>query len=350
MEIVLLIIIVVIVYNAVIKRKKNVESNVQRSSTGMRTGKVSVPTPGYNNCPADALINSPYYAQYKATFDYIWYNGQQPKYKIDWLLKSLDMGRELEAGGVYVVESIKKDLPYFCETEVELDRLFESDGPAMKGSVKGILDLGYFYHEVNKDYFLQEKRDYWKHRLIEMAQCGNLEAQAALCANRGLFEEEEVNAFKEKYETEIMRLANEGNPYAQLGVGLFLTKYKSREFFSWMEKAAIQGLSDAYYYMGKGYESFIYSDEDFNMREKPLEGDELKAINAKTSECYIKGANTKNGIMAERCQLICASNYEDGSNGFPKNVPLARSWYKMAAENGNEYAASMVDVIDKYLR
>ena len=58
---------------------------------------------------------------YGEYFDLLQYlrKTHQPEYKIDWLLKSLKMGRKLDNGGEYVYESMKENLPYFCETAGE---------------------------------------------------------------------------------------------------------------------------------------------------------------------------------------------------------------------------------------
>lgn len=296
----------------------------------------------------DDLCNSPYYKKYQTTFDYIRYNGKQPKYKIDWLLKSLDMGRELEYNGVFVVQSIEKDYPYFCETEYEFYSLAKADSPALKGSIKGILDLGYLYLETNKQYFLQEKKDYWRNQLVEMARGGNLEAQAGLCKGFPLFTKEEVEEYKEKYQDELVRLAKNGNPYAQLGVGQFIAEYRSKESFDWLQKAGEQGLSDAYYHLAAVYNNMIHIDDDFQIRNTPLSEKEEKDINEKIAECYIKGAKHDNGILAVECQYTIASYYETGYAGFPKDLALAKYWYERALKNGKEYAASCIEAIEKY--
>lgn len=322
---------------------ETIQSGKNNEQTHVRNNSVTV-----SNNPTDTLSNSPYYSRYKTTFDYIRYYGNQQKYKIDWLLKSLDLGHELEYDGVFVVQSIEKNYPYFCETEYEFETLSKEDSSVLKGSVEGILGLGYLYLETNKKIFLQEKKDYWRNQLLEMARGGNLEAQAGLCKAVPLFTKEEVEKNKEKYEAELLRLAESGNPYAQLGVGQFIAKFRSKESFDWLEKAGEQGLSDAYYHLAKAYENSIYIDDDLEVRDIPLEKSELQKINAKVAECYIKGAKLENGIWAAECQYMVASYYHHGDNGFKKDLAHAKYWYELALKNGKEYARVCIEEIDKW--
>lgn len=345
MEIVMLILIMVIcvvVYKMIAKRQKKTTKQLE-AAVGENIDDSHI-----TRSMEYILVNSPHYNKYKSLFDWIIYK-KEPKYKVEWLLKSLNLGRELECNGAFVMQSVEKGLPYFCETEREFDEFFKSEKPVMKGSIHGMLEMGFFYHEVNKDIFLQEKRAYWKNCLIEMAQSGNLGAQAALCSGKGgLFEREEIEKYKGKYEENLFRLAEDGDPYAQLGLGQYIEKYKSKESFNWLRKAGEQGLSDAWYYMAKSYESLIYADENFVMREKPLEGEALAELEDKIVECYLKGAVANNGILAAECQCRIASCYEDGHLGLTKDIAKSIYWYERAFENGSEYAGSMVEVLSNY--
>lgn len=296
----------------------------------------------------DDLIESPYYNKYKLTFDFIRHFGKEPKYRVDWLLKSLDMGHELECNGAYVTDSVRKNFPYFCETKYEFEALSKNYS-ALKGSVRGILNLGFIYIETNKqNNFLQEKKDYWRNRLLEMASEGNLEAQAGLCRALPLFTNEEVERYKEKYEGQLLRLAENGNPYAQLAVGQFIAKYRSEESFEWLKKAGEQGLSDAYFYLASAYNSILCLNNDLTIRQEELSERELQNINKKIAECYIKGAELDNGVMVAECQYYIASYYRYGSNGFEKNLSLAKYWYKKALKNGSEDAANAIKEMEKW--
>lgn len=308
------------------------------------------PTPGINRCPADALINSPYYAKYKTAFDLIWYDRKQPKYKIDWLLQSLNMGHEIETEGYYILESIKAGLPYFCETEREFDAFFNSEKPVTLDSVDGMMDMCFFYHEANSEYSHPAKRQYWQQRLRKMALSGNLEAQGALCSNMAKhnFSESEVAEFKEKYEAELFRRAKSGDAYAQLAVGEFLSPYRSQERIDWLIKAANQGLSDAWFRLSKAYGAMISLDENGNIRKVPLPEEERLRLAKKIAECYYKGAQANNGVMAARCQYMVGSYYEDGDSIFPKDIEKAKYWYRKALENGETRAKSSLDYLNEH--
>lgn len=295
------------------------------------------PTPGVNKIPADALINSPYYQKYKQVFDLIWYDGKQPKYKIDWLLESLDMGRELESQGNYLLDSMNANLPYFCETELEYLLFFDEGKPILIGFVDGIMDMisRYTYTDIHPS-----KQKYWKQTLLEMAIAGNLEAQGALCKippDDKAFSDQERSDFKAKYEVALQKLAEEGNPYAQLAVGKYLAPYASEETIDWFTKAANQGLGDAWYYLGNAYGRTINVDRAGKFRETPLQGEEEKKWSNLRDECWFRAANSDNGIMVGYCQWWTGTNYEDGDSIFPKDLEKAKFWYQKASENGSKH-------------
>ena len=348
----IIIILVVVFYCLVIKPRKNNASTTsyQNYTAVQQSQTVNQPTPGINRCPADALINSPYYSKYKTLFDLIWYDGKQPKYKIDWLLQSLGMGRELENLGTYVLDSIKNGLPYFCETEYEFDKFFDSDKPVALGSIDGIMDICFFYHEVNRDHSHPAKRQYWQQRLRELALSGNLEAQGALCSNfaKIVFSENEVVEFKEKYESVLRSLAESGDAYAQLAVGEFLLPYRSQERLKCLIKAANQGLSNAWFQLSKAYGAIISLDDNGDIRKVPLPEEEKNSLEGKIAESYYKGAEANNGVMAARCQYMVGVYYEDGDSIFPKDIEKAKYWYQKSLENGETRAKYRVDAIDEH--
>lgn len=272
MEILILLLIILAVYKWVIKPQKDKESIIS-TVDHTSNGTASVPIHENDNCPADALINSPYYEKYKEKFDYIWRCEKYAKNKIDWLLQSLNSGKELEDGGIYVTLSVGDRFPYYCETEEEYTMLVDSTESALKGSVRGILNLGYTYNVGNPKCYHPAKREYWKSILVDMAQSGNYEAQAALCTGKQLFSEEEMASYKLIYENKILELAENGEPNAQLAVGQFISLYASDESRSWLEKAANQDLSDACYWLAKSYKSYILFDENIRFRSESLENE-----------------------------------------------------------------------------
>ena len=333
-----ILVVALVIGYFVTRAKRRREAEAYNSDTAFvpNTQAIDVPTPGVNRCPADALINSPYYAEYKTTFDLIWYNGEQPQYKIDWLLYSLNLGRKLENNGTYVVDSMEKNLPYFCETEYEYDRFFDRLKPVLLGSIDGIMDLGLHYGAHNPNYSHPAKREYWRQQLCDAALSGDLEVQGALCgqASRFLFSEDEIAAFKEKYEADLRYLAESGNAYAQLAVGKYLSSRHSQESFDWLFKAANQGLSDAWYEIGEYYfckcQDWYYENHGISTG-KPSE-EEKARYREKAAESVYKGAVADNGVMAARCQEEVAGFYEDGEYNFPKDMEKAKYWYQKASE------------------
>jgi len=299
-------------------------------------------TPAGEGCdPADALLDSPYYDRYESLFNYIWaiYHGRgEPQYKFAWLLQSLDMGRELEADGFYVRESVEKDLPYFCETEHEFEMFFKGETPVLRGSVKGILEMISFYLYTEKH---PSKLEYWQQRLLELAQNGGLEAQAALCTNsvRHAFSEQELVAFKETYETNLMQLAEAGNRDAQLAVGEFLMQKPSQKV-AWLTKAAQQGSSDAWFQLGSTYESMINIDDDGQFKPNRLSDDEVHQLMVKKAECFLNAANANNGIMAAWCQYKVGDYYAEGEF-LPKDLQKAAYWLRQAIEHGEDAQSSL---------
>lgn len=353
MGVIIIIIIAVIIF-FVIKSRKNKNNTSteyqQRTASTNQSNTIYHPTPGVNRCPADALINSPYYSQYKTAFDLIWYDGKQPKYKIDWLLQSLDMGRELENNGTYVVDSMEKDLPYFCETEYEYDRFFDSDRPVTLGSIDGMMGLCNLYFADGLASH-PSKLQYWQQRVRELALSGNLEAQGALCSNSALsggFSENDVEAFKEKYESTLHSLAESGNAYAQFAVGKYFSPYNSQERKEWLTKAANQGLSDAWFELTSVWRATRYVNDENGFHEASLSEEELRRLYDKIAECYYRGAEANNGVMAARCQDMLGTYYQDGDSIFPKNIEKAKYWYQKALENGETSAKYSLDFLNNH--
>lgn len=300
---------------------------------------------GKGDNPADVLFDSPHYDRYEPLFNYIWsacHGRDGSQYKIDLLLQSLDMGRVLEIDGFYVQQSIEKDLPYFCETEREFEMFYKSQTPVLRGSIKGILDMISFYLYTEKNL---SKQEYWQRRLLELAQNGGLEAQAALCSNflRNVFSEQELAAFKEMYEPNLMRLAEEGNGEAQLAVGEFLMREPPQKIV-WLSKAAEQGLSDAWYQLGITYESMINTDDAGQFRLDRLSDDEVHQLMVKKAECFLNGANANNGIMAAWCQYKVGDYYAEGDL-LPKDFQKAAYWLRQAIENGEDAKESLEYVL-----
>ncbi|MCH5354025.1 MAG: sel1 repeat family protein [Acutalibacter sp.] len=351
---VILVIIFAIIwfYRSKSKSKQNDSiptPNESTTSVQQQSQRIDGPTPGVNRCAADALINSPYYAQYKGLFDYIWYDGKQPKYKVDWLLQSLDMGHEIESGGYYIMESMKQNLPYFCETEDEYDYFFSYLQPI--DSVEGMEHMCVFYSSFQPSGH-PAKQEYWKQRLCELAITGNLRAQAALCSDAtGIqvsFSDDERKKHKEKYRETLFSLAESGNAEGQLAVGEYLSPERSQEKIEWLTKAANQGLSDAWYQLHSFYLGKMLFDDNGGVRQAPLSEEEKQDLEGKMAEYVYKGAEANNGAMAGWCQHEVGNYYAEGNSVFAKDLEKAKYWYQRALENGVEDAEREIRNINEH--
>lgn len=344
--IVITVIVVILLIVRAKKRLDAISAETFSEDTNMQVDKISDELPIEEDAESvDALFDSPHYNRYKSLFNYVGANchgRDEPGYKFEWLLQSLDMGRELEADGFYVRESIIKDLPYFCETEHEFDMFFKSQAPVLRGSVKGMLDMISFYLYSEKH---PSKLEYWKQQLSGLAQDGNFEAQAALCSHDvgHMFQEQELESFKKMYEPNLMRLAEAGNPEAQLAVGEFLTQ-KLPPKIAWLLKAAQQGLGDAWCQLGLTYESMIDTDDDGQSRQIQLSNGKIHQLMIKKAECLLNGANTNNGIMAAWCQYMVGGYYAEGEL-LPKDLQKAAYWFRQAIENGENAQESLDSVL-----
>jgi len=323
-------------------KKRN--KNASELSPVQTTAPSSNPAPAQSNS-ANALLQSPYYNQYKSAFDQILWNGNQPKYKIDWLLQSLDMGHSLEIDGFYILESMKKGLPYFCETEEEFDKFFVDQKSVLRGSVDGMLDLGFYYSCTQPH---SEKMKYWQQRLRKMADQGNHLVQGALCGNmaRQVFSETEADMFRAQYQADLVRLADAGNPEAQLAAGKYLSPYQSPEALEWIRKAAEQGLTDAWYELGQAYEHSINFDEHNQFRGGSLSQETVEDLMKKAVACYCKGAQANNGVMAAWCQYRVGGCYVEGTSGLERDLEKAKYWYQAALKNGEESASGQLEYIE----
>lgn len=190
-------------------------------------------------------------------------------YKVDWLLETLDSGVDLGWDWIYVIESIKEDLPYYCESEAEYKDVRNSrhDNPVLQGDIHSIISLARSYLtgvDLGDDYKIykhKSKYNYWMSKVKEWAEGGNPYAQAALASPHESFRvltEAERNAFSAKYETNLVKNALAGDPDTRLAIWLFLSKLTEKtEPQGWdrdtiVRDIAVKGnLSDAWYHLAK---------------------------------------------------------------------------------------------------
>lgn len=238
-----------------------------------------------------------------------------------------------------------KAFPYFCETEIEYMQFEKRESPVLKGYTDGMLDLAAFYTTKGKGECPHPyKAKYWKKKLKKSAAKGNLEAQGILCSRRAkfAFKESEIEQFRADYEHKLWQLAGEGNPYAQLSVGKYLTPYLSQESFDYLNRAAEQGLTDAWYSLGKQY---YYFPEKSRRENLLLSKEDEVNYRKKAEDCYYKGAVADKGIMATWCQIRAGENFEDGEYG-ERDYLKARFWYEKALENGDKEALSKIKLLE----
>lgn len=286
------------------------------------------------------LTGSRFYGENKKLFDYIQIKNQ-PRYKVELLLQSLELGHELEGGGYYVIRSIEEGLPYFVETEEEYDCFHKDECPVLLGSLLGIESLLCKYFLEGGDSYHPGKLKYWQEKLVRQAENGDMETQAFLGTRTSAITGISKEA-AEKYENNVWEQARVGNVAAQFAVGQYLAPYNSDESIQWLTKAAEQGASDVWYRLGKIYNTLHHGgrwDENGNCFI-PLPEDEKSQIDGKDVECWLRGAEADNGVMAGYCQYKVAGFYEDGDYHLPRNMHKAECWYRKAAAHGVKGAKS----------
>ncbi len=300
---------------------------------------------GRGGNPGKLLIKSRFYKDYRFTFDFVNDSNIREDYKIDWLLYSLNLGRELETEGYYVRESVKSGLPYFAETEEEFDNFFKLDKPVLRGSVSGMMDICFYYHDVNTATSHPMKRKYWQDSLVAMAESGNFEAQGALCSNyaAAVFSKEQSEEFKARYLGGLMEAANAGDHMAELAVGEFIAPYRSSEKIEWLIKAAQGNLTDACFLLTEAYKSYIEIGDDLNVRAVPLSPSERKKYEDSICSAWYTGAKANNGLTAGLCQWRVAEYYVDGGSPLGQDIETAKKWYKMSYDNGFELSGKALD-------
>lgn len=286
------------------------------------------------------LKDSRFYAENKKLFDYIQIKNQ-PRYKVELLLQSLELGHELESGGYYIIQSIEEGLPYFVETEDEYDRFHKDEEPVLLGSLSGIQSLLFGYFSDSDEDYHPGKLKYWQDKLVHRAEDGDMETQAFLGTQTsqitGISKET-----AEKYKDTVWQQARAGDAAAQFAVGKYLAPYASDESIQWLTKAAEQGMSDAWYMLGRIYNGLHHRGRwDENAKVLiPLSEEEKSKIDGKDVECWLRGAEADKGVMAGYCQYMVAGFYEDGDYHLPRNMHKAESWYRKAAAHGVKRAKS----------
>lgn len=295
-----------------------------------------------------------------------------PAYAGDWLRASVARKGEAIYDSVefhtYVTKSVEEKLPYFCEDEEEYDVVSSrgyggSDCSPMRGEVAAICSMGTFYSEGMK-HDSPEKKKYWSDIIIRKAQTGDREAQAILCTNSGslLVGKEVMNRCKQQYEEKLRTDAANGDRYAQLAVGRFLTA-DDFERIEILAKAANKGLTDAcYWYANYVPDMFLWRDENgnlikdtsvsnFNHRRtwQDLSDSERGELGRLMFQAYWRGSDCANGIFTAECAFNVAEYYDPTEDhvvaSVDKDKSIAIFWYQKAADAGMSLAKTHLEYL-----
>ena len=257
------------------------------------------------------------------------------------LRESFRRKHEMECNGYHVIESIKKGLPYFLETEWEEDSVLDV---LMRKSEERPIDkmmhAAFFYNEQNAEQVHDLKRKFWQDKIIDAAKSGNREAQAALCSHFATVvfgdRSKELQQLKEQFEKKLWSDAESGDKYALIGVGAWMCGAEYERAIEYLQKAASQHMTDAYYWL-----AYMTNNQWHEQTKGMAEGTEKEKsrqeMRLKVLEYYRKGAECANGTWTRECQSRIASAYEDGDE-IPQNLDLAKYWFEKAAELGDEYS------------
>lgn len=285
------------------------------------------------------LLYNPYYSKYSRVFDYIVYaGGNQSRYKIDWMLYSLEQGKELEDEGLYIIKSIDENLPYYCETELEYDRFFDKECPVLLGDIESIISIMLPYSTINKHTY---KHKFWVDLLIDMADLNNLEAQGLLCSDKILnsISSEEKNKYIEKYKQLLIDLANSGVANAQYVVGEYLCDNNSKKQVEYFTKAAQQGVANAWYSLSRYYRHKIYFDENNELRNPDFSDETIIKLQNEELKCMYECAKADNGTKSPYCQYMYSLKIED-------NNPQEGEYWK---QKSNYNYTAKTEIFKKYI-
>ncbi|MBQ7146502.1 MAG: sel1 repeat family protein [Lachnospiraceae bacterium] len=267
---------------------------------------------------------------YKLLTDYLQYR-RPITYKLEWLRESINMGKKLEGNGHYVIESIERDLPYYCEDRREFELVDRS--LVKNNEIDSLSSLAIHYAPFMETRH-ESKNKLWKELIRNLAQGGDYVAQAYLCSKGAgcLYSETEQRQFEKLFLDRIISAAKtDMDENALIAYGLYLTEYGSKEQLSTMELAVEASTdSDAWYYLGRTWRA-IYFDESTSDSERDVAA-------SRESACILKAAEIGTGKCAGESQRLVAWWYEEGEKNcgcpFEVNYQKALYWYQKAQESG----------------
>lgn len=252
-------------------------------------------------------------------------------------------------------QSVEKGWPYPVATEGEGKKICSFEHQALRGDSGSIIQLLFHYsHGLFEDsndseltiYKDEDKVRYWRNVLIQGAEQGNRNFQAALIGkggmNQGWISDEQRQLFKEKYEARLLSDAEAGNPQAMYAVAENLlgeASYGSEYRRVLAEKAARAGVGDAAYLCDEIYRLECY--------ERERNGEPYSYEYSEKIRYYLMGVECNNGAMLGLMQDLVADAYRDGDAGLPKDMNKAVYYYRLAIQNGYELAESSLRFIEE---
>lgn len=315
---------------------------------------------GYN-VYAEILVNSPF-MQYYPFFmtlrrDYPFYDLNN--YKM--LLWSLYHGRIIEANGYYILESIKADFPYLCETKYEYDLIQQIyNCSVFEGNLMySIRSLQKVYGDVNSPLYHPDKLLFWKKVLVSMSEVNyddDFYQRSAFGKHINSKSKRLYGLYFEAYEAIVSVADNEDYMFSALEKSKIIEAFKEKcindyvtarveayslkldrvdekikKFEEIIDKymKTIAGGSDIYCYLVNLYNKKLTS---FTNQMIPNE-DKTDIINKKV-ECVKKGAEINDGLYAGKLQRELATYYLVGFNNIPKDINQAIRFLMKARNNG----------------
>lgn len=253
-------------------------------------------------------------------------------------------------------KSVEKGWPYPVATEREREDICSFEHQALRGDAGSIIQLLFSYShgsfEESNDsdltiYKDEDKVHYWRNVLIQGAEQGNRNFQAALIGkvgiNQGWISDDRRQLFRERYEERLLADAEAGDPQAMYAVAdnlLGEASYGSEHRRVLAEKAALAGVGDAAYLCEEIYRLACYEKEK-NGEPNPYEYSEKIRY-------YLMGVESNNGAMLGVMQDLVADAYRDGDAGLPKDLNKAIYYYRLAAQNGYEMAEHRLQTIEEH--
>lgn len=249
--------------------------------------------------------------------------------------------------------SVDRGWPYPVATEAERELVCSSTNQPLRGNASSILLLiktylqGQCLDSDDSDLIVypdQDKVKFWKDILISGAENGNRLYQAALITglvglnpvNSGWMSVEEGNAYKEKFESSLIRDALAGDGIAAYAVAAMCVgdaKYGSNYRSKMTQVAMNAGIADAYYLGSEIYRSYSYSKDSYSYGE--------------ILRYYMAAKDCTSGAMLGVMQYFVGDAYSSGEEWVEQDLSKAIYYYRLALKNGMYSAASSLELLQQ---